>query len=224
MPVLPDDADVPSRDDMLGQAIPFDRDRWLRLLPEPAWWPAELDSCPRIAARHRVDRSTVFRISRRSDTTEGRRHLLTAALVWGSGTKAQSVARRVRIFEESSSRDIDARLEATLAVLREEGATAAYFAFNNDHRIKYLGPAFFTKVLYFAGYDQPVGPWRPLILDSVVARALSGADTEWMWPGSGWTTQHYQRYLSLVHDHALHTGVQADQVEAALFTRGKKGR
>jgi hypothetical protein len=222
MTLMPAGAHVPDREDVLGQAIPFDRTRWLPLLPGPDWWPGELDDCPTVAGRPRVDRSTVFGISRRSDTTGGRRHLLTTALVWGTGTKAQSVARRARIFAETSARDIDARLEAVLGVLREEGAIAAYYAFNNGHRMRFLGPAFFTKVLYFAGHEQCVGAWRPLILDSVVARALRAAETGDKWPGGGWTTPCYSRYLSLAHDHARQAGVLPDQIEAALFARGRQ--
>lgn len=219
---MPTGTSLPAREDVLGQAIPFDRARWLPLLPGPDWWPAELDDCPTVAARPRVDRSTVFGIARRSDTAEGRRHLLTAALVWGTGTKAQSVTRRARIFAESAPREIDARLEAVLSVLREEGAVAAYYAFNNSHRIKFLGPAFFTKVLYFAGHDQCVGAWRPLILDRFVALALRAADTGEKWPAGGWTTPCYGRYLSLAHDRTRRAGALPDQMEAALFAHGRQ--
>ncbi|MGW1541376.1 8-oxoguanine DNA glycosylase OGG fold protein [Streptomyces sp. NPDC002309] len=219
--ILPAGSPVPGRDDVLGQAIPFDRARWVSLLPDSGWWPGELDACPIVAGRARVDRSTVFDISRRADTVEGRRHLLTASLVWGSGTKARSVARHTRIFTSSSASDIDAHLAAVLRVLRREGAVRAYFAFNNDERIKFLGPAFFTKVLYFAGHDHPVGPWRPLILDSVVARSLRAADAEVKWSRGGWTTPRYGRYLSLAHDYAGVAGVLPDQVEAALFSHGR---
>ncbi|MEU7380224.1 MULTISPECIES: hypothetical protein [unclassified Streptomyces] len=224
MPILPTGTPLPDREEVLGQAIPFDRARWVPLLPDPTWWPAELDNCPTVAGRPRVDRSTVFGIARRSDTAEGRRHLLTAALVWGTGTRARSVARHARVFGESSAEDIDGRLKTALATLREQGAVAAYFAFNNGQRIKYLGPAFFTKVLYFAGHERPVGPWRPLILDSVVARALRSADADVKWPGGGWTAPRYERYLSLAHDHADRAGVLPDQVEAALFRHGKRLR
>ncbi|MFB6957771.1 hypothetical protein ACFCYB_12155 [Streptomyces sp. NPDC056309] len=96
--------------------------RWLSLLPDPTWWSAELDDCPMVAARPPVDRATVFRMARRSGTAEGRRHLLTAALVWGTGTRALSVARRARVFEESSAEDIEARLKSALATLQEQGA------------------------------------------------------------------------------------------------------
>ncbi|MEV4680698.1 hypothetical protein [Streptomyces kurssanovii] len=222
MRLLPADEPIPGRDDVLGQAIPFDRDRWLPLLPGTGWWPAELDDCPRVGRRPHVDRRTVFGTARRANTSEGRRHLLVAALVWGSGTRAQSVARRARTFTESSTQDIESRLEAGLCLLREQGAVAAYFAFNNDQKIRQLGPAFFTKVLYFAGHEQHVGPWRPLILDSVVARALRAADPGTRWRGTGWTTPRYDRYLSLVHDHAREAGVLPDQVEAALFNYGKR--
>lgn len=219
---MPAGVSVPDRVDVFGQAIPFDRSRWLPLLPDSDWWPPELDSCPTVSGRPRVDRSTVFAVARRSDTAEGRRHLLTAALVWGTGTKAQSVARRARIFQESSPQAIDARLETVLGVLREKGAVEAYYAFNNDHRIKFLGPAFFTKVLYFAGHEQPAGQWRPLILDSVVARAIRSTNHDEEWHRSGWTTPDYTRYLTFVHDQAQRVGVLPDQIEAALFTYGKQ--
>ncbi|CAN3983690.1 hypothetical protein KPATCC21470_6405 [Kitasatospora purpeofusca] len=57
---LPDDFPVPGIDVVLGQAIPFDKDRWIPLLPDATWWPAELDDCPRVGRWPRVDRRTVF--------------------------------------------------------------------------------------------------------------------------------------------------------------------
>ncbi|MEU2261358.1 hypothetical protein ABZ557_13975 [Streptomyces sp. NPDC019645] len=222
MPILPAEAPIPSREDVLGQAIPFDPDRWLPLLPAANWWPEELDACERIGRWPRVDRRTVFEIARRSDIAEGRRHLLVAALVWGTGTKAQSVTRRARIFAESPERDIEACLATVLDVLRDEGAVAAYSAFRNGQRIQFLGPAFFTKVLYFAGYESPAGVHRPLILDSVVSRALRSTSADGItWPGHGWTTEKYAQYLSVVHEHAEAADTLPDQVEAALFSFGK---
>ncbi|AWT46700.1 hypothetical protein DMT42_33380 [Streptomyces actuosus] len=222
MDLMPTGTPVPDRGEVLVQAIPFDRARWLPLLPCVDWWPPELDDCPTVAGRRRVDRKTVFGVARRSDTVVGRRHLLTAALVWGTGTKARSVIRRAAVFAANSAGDIDARLEAALGTLAEQGPVAAYYAFNNDQHIKHLGPAFFTKVLYFAGPEQSEGALRPLILDRFVALALRAADTGEMWPTSGWTTPWYRRYLLLTHEHALKVGVAPDQIEAALFARGKQ--
>ncbi|WSM11023.1 hypothetical protein OHB49_02530 [Streptomyces sp. NBC_01717] len=167
----------------------------------------------------------MFRIASQADTAEGRRHLLVAALVWGTGTKAQSVNRRARIFEHSSPADIDARLDEALNVLRERGAADGYWAFNNDQRIPHLGPAFFTKVLYFAGHNNSASSavYRPVILDSVVSRALKATDAaNANWPENGWTTNQYRQYVGGVHEYAQARGVQPDQVEAALFSDGKQ--
>ncbi|MFJ7147601.1 hypothetical protein ACIQVT_05270 [Streptomyces sp. NPDC100445] len=213
---------VPDRAEVLGRAIPFDRTRWLSVLPGGDWWPDELDDCPTVGGRPRVDRETVFGIARRADTPQGRRHLLTAALVWGTGTKAQSVARRARIFTSPRSQDIEAHLASALGLLRREGAEAAYSAFRETRRIKFLGPAFFTKVLYFAGHEQcdPVVAPRPLILDRYVALALRAEAPDEKWRLGGWTTQRYLRYLTFAHDQAQRVGVRPDQIEAALFARG----
>ncbi|MFE2530701.1 hypothetical protein [Streptomyces sp. NPDC059371] len=223
MPVLPDDACLPDREAVLGQAIPFDRARWTSQLPDSTWWPATLDECPRTGRWPQVDRRTVFELARRADTAEGRRHLLVAALVWGNGTKVRSVRRSARVFRHSTRADLDARLYEALVVLREHGAVAAYRALNNDQHIPYLGPAFFTKVLYFAGHEGAAAHHRPVILDSVVSRALRaagvvGAD----WPDNGWTTAQYDRYLAMVHESARARGVLPDQVESALFSYGKR--
>ncbi|MFE9782272.1 hypothetical protein ACFYPA_29510 [Streptomyces sp. NPDC005775] len=223
MITLPEGTDLPDRDDVLGQAISFDRTRWIPLLPDPTWWPDELDECPKAGRWPRVDRRTVFNVARRTDTSPGRRHLLVAALVWGTGTKAQSVNRRGRIFKQSASEVIDARLSAALSVLRERGAAKAYFAFNNDQHIPHLGAAFFTKVIYFAGHETLTTPYRPVILDSVVSRALKAAKgVDASWPENGWSTDQYGQYLASIHDYALRTGVLPDQVEAALFSYGKQ--
>ncbi|WP_405014106.1 hypothetical protein [Kitasatospora sp. NBC_01539] len=223
MIVLPYDLDLPDHDSVLGQAIPFDRARWIAALPDAAWWPTELDSCPLVGKWPRVDRRTVFSIARKVDTVEGRRHLLVAALVWGTGTKAQSVHRRAQIFVHSPAAGIDARLGAAIEALRERGVAEAYWAFNNDQHIPHLGAAFFTKVLYFAGDASLAGPYRPVILDSVVSRALKEQGTvEADWPENGWTTDQYRQYLAGVHDCAQKRGVLPDQVEAALFANGKQ--
>ncbi|SHL63726.1 8-oxoguanine DNA glycosylase OGG fold protein [Actinacidiphila paucisporea] len=222
MIVLPDDLDLPDRATVLAQAIPFDRDRWIPRLPDPTWWPAALDECPVEGRWPKVDRETVFRIAEKADSVVGRRHLLVASLVWGSGTRARTVSRRALIFRGSPPEDIDARLTAALAVLLTRGAGEAYRALNNDQRIRYLGPAFFTKVLYFAGHEAAADP-RPVILDSVVTRALRAGDgVDASWRKNGWTTPQYEQYLAAVRAYADHRAVLPDQVEAALFARGKQ--
>ncbi|WP_052434169.1 8-oxoguanine DNA glycosylase OGG fold protein [Streptacidiphilus melanogenes] len=223
MPIPPQDFTVPDLDTVLSQAIPFDKERWMPLLPDATWWPDELDACPEHGRWPRVDRRTVFTIARRAGTAQGNRHLLVAALVWGTGTKAQSVHRRGQIFAHTAAAEIDARLGVALTTLREKGAAEAYWAFNNEQKIPHLGPAFFTKVLYFAGEAGIPGPHHPLILDSVVAGALKNLGlVHTAWPDNGWTTAQYGEYLGALHGLATERSVQPDQIEAALFHHGKQ--
>ncbi|MGC4987323.1 hypothetical protein ACLQ18_43270 [Streptomyces sp. DT193] len=73
------------------------------------------------------------------------------------------------------------------------------------------GPAFFTKVLYFAGHESTAAHQRPVILDSVVARVLRATGTvEASWPDNGWTMAQYGRYVTMVHDCARARGVLPD--------------
>ncbi len=72
MPILPAGTPLPDREEVLGQAIPFDRAHRLPLLPDPTWWPEELDICPTVACQPRVDRATVFGTARRLATTTRR--------------------------------------------------------------------------------------------------------------------------------------------------------
>lgn len=196
----------PSRDDVLAQGIRFDPARWKRLLPDSALWPAELDDVGNV-----VTRKTVFAVCGNGDVTRG----LLAACVWGAGTGAQSVHRRVRVFTHNEPGVLGFRLAAALEVLRETGPVAAYDALRGRLRIAFLGPAFFTKFLYFAGYDTEAEP-RPLILDRFVADGLRAG-----WPRTGWTSAQYGEYLRHAQTWARESGTTPDAVELALFRAGK---
>jgi hypothetical protein len=94
---------------------------------------------------------------------------------------------------------------------------------NNEHHIKYLGPAFFTKFLYFASSDSDQ---RALILDARLAaavRRLSGSNSV---PGSAaWRTPKYALYMAYMDKVAAAVNrrrprsqrVTTGQVELALF-------
>ncbi|MBB4904096.1 8-oxoguanine DNA glycosylase OGG fold protein [Actinophytocola algeriensis] len=193
---------------MLAQGIRFDPARWRRLLPDSALWPAELDGA------NVVTRETVFAVCGNGDVTRG----LVAACVWGAGTGAQSVHRRAKVFTHNELNALGFRLAAALELLRESGPVAAYDALRTRFRIAYLGPAFFTKFLYFAGYDTGSEP-RPLILDRFVARGLAAG-----WPRTGWTGARYGEYLRHAHAWAHESGAAPDAVELALFRAGKAYR
>jgi hypothetical protein len=81
--------------------------------------------------------------------------------------------------------------------LRTDGPQAAYGYLHGDgvNRIKYLGPSFGTKFLYFSGYDRCDGDQQPLILDENVAVALNRF-CNFGWETGGWTSAQYAQYLS----------------------------
>ncbi|MFE2101571.1 hypothetical protein [Streptomyces sp. NPDC059468] len=107
-----------------------------------------------------------------------------------------------------------------------------------------LGPAYFTKFLYFAGLAlEPVPGMRPLILDQVLARRLrqmaaavgrecghdpDGSIAAWVWSDGNWTPHRYRVYISFMHaaadQLAAHegwpSGAAPDLLECALFTTG----
>ncbi|PJI53577.1 hypothetical protein CTI14_26590, partial [Methylobacterium radiotolerans] len=100
-------------------------------------------------------------------------NLYVAICAWGTGTKAQRVARAVKPLHEKGA--ISA-LGRSLDAARTLHPTEAYRRLNTigEDKVKHLGAAFFTKWLYFSAYDttsRHEGP-APLILDSRVAKAL----------------------------------------------------
>lgn len=208
--------------------IPFDPDRWKSRLQAPGLWPEPLDDCPRSGRWPQVTRADVKAIGEGADDSEGAARLYVAAAVWGTGTKAQGVARRCRPFTENPPGAVGERLADAIGTLRNKGAVEAYDALRyGPGRIKQLGPAFFTKVLYFAGHPGAMPDvWpRPLILDRFVVDALN-LTRGTTWRTAGWSTEQYATYLDLAHDWAAvwGEGVEPEVVEAALFDCGLSQR
>ncbi|WP_435058298.1 hypothetical protein [Streptomyces sp. bgisy060] len=216
----------PDRDSyVLGQAIPFNPDQWVNRLPNGEWWPKSLADLPRAGRWPTVDRRTVFQTAELADTSEGRRDLLVAALVWGTGTMAREVARRARIFHENDPDWLDERICAAQAELDRGDPVAAYRVLNDrDARVKHFGPAFFSKLLYFATADQPVGERWPLIIDSNVALALNELSAQEWEADERSDSKKYSSYLELAHSWAERWGTAPDVVERKLFERGRQLR
>lgn len=135
----------------------------------------------------------------------------------GAGTDAQQTYRCVQPLHQPGA---PRKLLEGLRVASNGSGVDGYFRFNNysQARIKYLGPAFFTKLLYFAaGRPAPADTRHPLILDRRVAVALGWTKT------SGWSTAEYSDYLDLVE--ALHErwrpDLPTDVIEYTLFHAGR---
>lgn len=205
---------------VLEQWVNFDPLRWKRLLPDGSVWPQELDRCPRGKKWPYVDRATVLAIGERATNPVGAAKAYVASAVWGTGTGARSVDRRVRVLRESPH-DVAERLADAVTLMLGEGPVAAYdFLHGAGNMIKDLGPSFGTKVLYFTGYGRTSHSRKPLILDQYVAAAvnrLCGTS----WPKSQWPAAQYADYLDLVHGWATEWHCEEDVVERVLFSVGK---
>ena len=82
--------------------------------------------------------------------------------------------------------------------------------------IAHLGPAFFTKYLYFAGAGAP--DHASLILDSRVAAALVDIGWTSLHPEGGWPAETYGRYCALFARWAREAGnLRPDLFERWLF-------
>lgn len=132
-----------------------------------------------------------FRYGRGGVTVDSMLNLYVAVCAWGTGTKAQRVARVVKPLHEDGAL---AALQRSFHAARSLDPVEAYRRLNltDQDRLKGFGPAFFTKWLYFAAYDEPERRERgaPLILDARVANALGWPPVSGRWPSSA-----YAEYL-----------------------------
>jgi len=143
------------------------------------------------------------------------RQLVAAVLMWGYGPTGYGPWRASRTLAGDPE---GVRLQRHLELLRGEHVSVAqmqttYERFMERKRLPYLGPAFFTKVIYFAGYRRGAGGIQPLILDSVVAGRLpsvAGVDARrWLWPVDQW--------MSFIEWAAAQGRAEPDEVELAYF-------
>ncbi|MFF8431685.1 hypothetical protein ACF07Y_42460 [Streptomyces sp. NPDC016566] len=212
--------------------------RWAQITP----WPKVL--APTSAGGDAaVSRAEVTSAVTDALQREAFREALVATYVWGKGKRGTpggsgpATLHKILAFD-----NLDTALAAAVTALREHGAPQAYAALKGQ--APGLGPAFFTKFLYFAGLAlEPVPGMRPLILDQVLARRLrqmaaavgreSGHDPDgsiaaWVWSDGNWTPHRYRVYISFMHaaadQLAAHegwpSGAAPDLLECALFTTG----
>ncbi|WP_439657256.1 hypothetical protein ACSHWB_33345 [Lentzea sp. HUAS TT2] len=142
--------------------------------------------------------------------------LLWRSLAWGSGSHLRLNAQRLNSIAVDVPRS-EALLTKAAELSRTDPASAfALLRPGPRNEIRYLGPSFFTKFLYFAGGGAPDHPC--LILDRRVATALRDH--------CGWTSLHrigpwpaetYERYCSLLARWAPEHHYAPDQVELKLF-------
>lgn len=182
-----------------------------------AHWPASLPEPLELAAvdlgdraRRYVTRSDVFSSSAAVTTEIDALNLYVVMCGWGAGWQGLTGwrARRPLDTPEVAQR----LLESHLAARNGHDPVEIYEALRaGDFKIKYFGPAFFTKWIYFSAYYRTNhSGLRPLILDSRVATTLG-------WRTGEWTSDEYKHYLELAHEAAAILQTEPHVIEHSLY-------
>ena len=167
-----------------------------------------------------ISRSDLFALAdAATDTREGATRLLWNATAWGTGVSGRNGRKRIHAFAADPDRAADLlRTAAALARTDPEATYALLRPRDRTNAINYLGPAFFTKYLYFAGGGDPTHPCH--ILDQRVANTLRRLGWTSL-PPKDWTAAAYQRYNQLLRQWADATGAsRTDIIERWLFEQG----
>ncbi len=144
--------------------------------------------------------------------------LLVAAMAWGFGTTGYGGFRTAAMLGRLEA------VEAIVATARRASAAEAYRCLRDRNRgvVPYLGAAFGTKLLYFAGNGSTRRP-APLIYDANVRLGLLATGQDFP-PPSSLTTRQYIAYLELAERVAIEAAVSPDVVEYTLFDLGRRQR
>lgn len=193
-----------------GHTITVDRNWWRTALAAHG-----LDHAGLIGPA--ISRGDLFALAADATATrEGAARLLWNVTAWGTVVSGRNGRRRIQAF--AADPDRAAGLLRTAATLARTDPHAAYSLLRPRDRtnaIAYLGPAFFTKYLYFAGGGELTHPCH--ILDQRVAHILRRLGWTSL-PPQAWTAAAYQRYNQLLQQWADAAGApRTDIIERWLF-------
>lgn len=217
-----------------------------------SWWNGELadlvkDGLPEVRVgvdpnengSAKLTRGELFTLARTLDSDADDASILfflCHVLLWGSGKRPRNNRRRLRSFTGSDATGRIGLLREAALAARAGERREAYSMLIRPGRaaIPYLGPAFYTKYLYFVSAEVSTNPCY--ILDARVAESLYDRGRGWSdisrtparrgqgWSFSfNWYTDTYVGYCELLDRWALAASKQigvsvaADEIERALF-------
>lgn len=232
---LGEPAQCPTLEQVRGQEVWFYPRHWLARWPQGLEIPPFLRQDDDVDVRRAVTRDDLFALAARGISTPSEAvNLYTAVCAWGTGWSTRRVARVIRPLRDllAPGRLLKglAAAEACRGGKGDPVEVYRQFSSGGQWQIKYLGPAFFTKLMYFAAgapespeegtsTDHSSSVKQPLILDSRVARAL-GWSKRW-----GWRPEQYGEYLEMAEElrDLWSPQVPVDVVEYQLFIAGGRG-
>jgi len=197
----------------------------------PESWRVALADCPDVLDQlnelpKKINRDEVCRIVTSNLKRGAVLPAFVTAMIWGYGTAGYGPARVRWVLTGVRGKvatgvpvhpDVEARLKDAVQIVRAEGAIEGFRHMNNAGHIKYLGPAFFTKWLYFASAASGPDDARAApILDKQVKDWLTNEARVRL---NIYKTDDYGRYVALLKDWGSHTSKVRTpaQVEKAIF-------
>lgn len=207
---------IPTAAEVENHAIWFYPRHWLNR------WDENMPDIPSILqngekdskGRITLSRGDLFTLGDKVETARDAVNFYVAVCSWGAGTKARDIYRRIPTLSEP---EVGEKLLGGIMLAQDPNVEAgeAYRSFwtSEQYRLKGLGPAFFTKLLYFAAGPMDSKTMRHLILDKKVATSISWPDKAW------WTPSEYGDYLELIDNVMKHLpeAERSDCLEMRLF-------
>lgn len=202
---------------IVQRAFSWPRERWTGWLSGIAGSAQLLDSLP-----NTVDRTStaaaVDACVRRGAFAEA----FIGCMIWGHGHTGYGPYRTACILsgsEEPSGKPVDttvvSRLRTSVEQFNTGGSMEAYRYLNNEGHIRGLGPAFFTKWLYFiSAGNTPYGAQAAPVLDDLVTGWLR---THASIPLQQGKTSDYAKYVELLDYWGEAHGRTRVQVEEAII-------
>lgn len=132
------------------QKFPVKKDSWLRWLGHIDSLAESIEDLPQ--QMDRLDVAQFVTANLKTDTASA----FVAAMMWGHGSSGYGPYRTAYVLTGSRafhganiSEQSVRRLEKASEIATQDGPVAGYYYLNNEGKIAGLGPAFFTKWLYF---------------------------------------------------------------------------
>ncbi|HEY4099049.1 MAG TPA: hypothetical protein VGM33_26215 [Baekduia sp.] len=182
-------------------AVPYVRERWIAALPEHA---ATLRALPGDG----LDRAAAHAAVAASLAAGELLGAFVVSQVWGYGRSGYGPFRVRRILDQPEA---DLHVRASYDELCDDGPVAGFAAFSGEHRLRGLGPAFFTKFMYLADPSR-----RALVLDEYVLTWLRERAEVKL--SRNPRPADYERYLQIVGGWAAELDVPDEAVERLIFT------
>jgi hypothetical protein len=200
--------------DVRSHAICFDPEQWQ---PYASVLPAH------VLQAKCISRGDVFELAGKPVGVDANWRLFLASFIWGQGTNGYGKARLERIIDTTPPAHLSVVVAEARARLAACGPLSAYAYLRGTSTactVPNWGPAFFTKLLYFAHSES--APGSALILDNLTATAvgeISGLLHFVNKRGKSvrWTAYRYGVYLAWMNWMAAEQDVAPDFLEYSLF-------